>query len=257
MSKGRDWRPLADTADAAQILYFLPGPWSRARRGTDFYTEMVSVWTEVHAIIQLRTNGQKGIDDFVREFYGGPSTGPELKTYQLEQLTAALRKVADYDWEGFFRQRVYSVQPELSTAGFESLGWRFVYTATPNKVLDEEGLGSVGPDGQPLDLSASIGVVVKRDAIDDVVPGSPADNAGLMPEAKIIGVNGRAFSFDVLKDAVADTTRGRPLELVVNNRGHLQTFTLAYNGGPRYPHLERLAGKADLLTELGKPRRPN
>jgi predicted metalloprotease with PDZ domain len=257
MNKGREWRPLSDTADAAQILYGSSGPWSRSRRGVDFYTEMVDVWLEVHSIIGSLTNGQKGIDDFVREFHGGPSNGPELKTYNYADVTATLARIAPYDWDGFFKKRVYSLQPELSTAAFETLGWRITYNSTPNPVMDESGLAFGGPEGVPVDLSASIGLIVRKDAIDDVVSGTPADKAGLMPEAKIIAVNGRAYSADVLKEAVADTTKGIPVELLVNNKGVIETFKLDYKGGLRYPHLERIPGKPDLLTPLGAPRRQN
>ena len=46
-----------------------------------------------------------------------------------------------------------------------------------------------------------------------------------------------------------------PMDITVNNRGLVQRFTLDYTGGPRYPHLERIPDRPDLLTEFGKPRR--
>jgi predicted metalloprotease with PDZ domain len=108
------------------------GAWARARRGADFYTEMVSVWLEVHSILNGLTNGQKGIDDFAREFLGGPSNGPELKPYAYTDVIATLDRVAPYNWDGFFKKRVYSVQPDLTAAGFEAMGWKVVYNSTPN-----------------------------------------------------------------------------------------------------------------------------
>jgi predicted metalloprotease with PDZ domain len=254
-SKGRDWRPLSDTADAVQLTYAAPKTWSHARRGDDYYFEMVSVWLEVHSILKNLTHGQKGIDDFARDFLGGPARGPELKTYRYEDVTSTLNRIAAYDWDGFFKQRVYSVQPNLTTAGFENLGWRVVYNSTPNEILDQEGLGFTDRDAMPLDFAASIGLIVKKDEIEDVVPGSAADKAGLMPEAKIVAVNDRAFSAEVLKSAIADSAKGVRLALTINNRGIIQTFSLDYKGGARYPHLERIDGKPDLLTEFGKPLR--
>jgi hypothetical protein len=41
--------------------------------------------------------------------------------------------------------------------------------------MDEQGLSFTDRDALPLDLAASIGIILKKDAIDDVVPGSPAD----------------------------------------------------------------------------------
>jgi predicted metalloprotease with PDZ domain len=254
-SKGREWRPLSDTADAVQLTYGSPKAWIHTRRGDDYYTEMVSVWLEVHSILSNLTKGQKGIDDFAREFLGGPPNGPELKTYTYNDVTAALGKIASYDWDGFFKKRVYSVQPDLTTAGFEGLGWKVVYNSTPNEIMDQAGLGFTDRDEQPLDLAGSIGLFIKKDTIDDVVPGSPSDKAGLMPEAKILAVNGRAFTLDAVRDAVAATAKGTPMEITLNNRGIVQRFTLDYKGGARYPHLERIEGRPDLLTDFGKPRR--
>src|SRR5262249_47617569 len=179
----------------------------------------------------------------------------ELKPYSYQDVITTLSTIAAYDWDGFFKKRVYSVQSDLTAAGFEAMGWRIVYDATPNDVMTQVFLSSTSPDAMPLDLAASIGLVVKKESIADVVPGSPADKAGLMPEAKILAVNGRAFSVDVLKDAVSDTLHGVPLDITVNNRGLVQRFTLDYAGGPRYPHLQRIPDRPDLLTEFGKPRR--
>jgi predicted metalloprotease with PDZ domain len=216
---------------------------------------MVAVWLEVHSIISTRTNRQKGIDDFARAFLGGASKGPELKPYSYQDVVSTLNTIAAYDWDAFFKTRVYSVQPDLTAAGFEAMGWRIVYDATPNDVMTLAGLSAMSPDTMPLDLVASIGLIVRKESIDDVVPGSPADKAGLMPEAKILAVNGRAFSVDALKDAVSDTAHGGPLELTVNNRGLIQRFTLEYTGGARYPHLQRMPERPDLLTAFGNSRR--
>src|SRR5262249_32455586 len=154
---------------------------------------------------------------FAREFLGGSFQGPELKPYTYADVTAALSRLAPYDWDGFFKQRVYSVQPELSTAGFETLGWKVVYNDKPNEVLNEEGLGSTDRDSFPLDAAASLGLIIKKDYIDDVILGSPADKAGLMPEAKIIAIKGRAFSIDVLREAIAETANGIRMEITTNN----------------------------------------
>ena len=129
---GRAWRPLVDTADAAQILYSAPGPWASARRGTDFYQEMVFVWLEVEGILRDATGGAKGLDDLLRAFHGGPAKGPELKPYDRKDVIAALGAVAPHDWAGFFAERIDAVQPTLTARGLEAEGWRVVYSETPN-----------------------------------------------------------------------------------------------------------------------------
>ncbi|MGH9454096.1 MAG: M61 family peptidase, partial [Terriglobia bacterium] len=93
---GRAWRPLQDTADAAQILYFAPDEWNNWRRSTDYYPEGDLLWLEVNTTIRSVTHGQKSLKDFCHLFYGGPNQGPQLKTYTFEDLVNALNQVAPY-----------------------------------------------------------------------------------------------------------------------------------------------------------------
>src|SRR6266446_9196250 len=66
---GREWRPLADTAVAAQLLYFARGDWDSERRGVDFYDEGTLIWLEADTIIRKQSGGKKSIEDFLRAFH--------------------------------------------------------------------------------------------------------------------------------------------------------------------------------------------
>jgi len=44
--------------------------------------------------------------------------------------------------------------------------------------------------------------------------------------------------------------------LLVENSEFFREVTLDYTGGERYPHLERVAERADLLTPILAPRTP-
>jgi predicted metalloprotease with PDZ domain len=90
----------------------------------------------------------------------------------------------------------------------------------------------------------------------DVIPGSPADRAGVPTSAKLIGVNGRTFSKERLDDALDSSARGVPVELLLQDADIFLTAKLDYRGGPRYPVLKRTPGKADLLGAISKPRAP-
>src|SRR5262249_23668251 len=70
---GRQWRSLADTAVAAQLLYDARNDWESSRRGVDFYEEGLLIWLEADTIIRKQTQGRKSLDDFCRAFYGGAS----------------------------------------------------------------------------------------------------------------------------------------------------------------------------------------
>ena len=48
---GRTWRPLSDTAVAAQTLYGAPNAGSAWRRGVDYYPEGTLLWLDVDTTI--------------------------------------------------------------------------------------------------------------------------------------------------------------------------------------------------------------
>ena len=83
-----------------------------------------------------------------------------------------------------------------------------------------------------------------------------AFKAGLSPGMKVIAVNGKEYSSDVIKDAVtaAAKDKSQPVELLVKNFDEYTTLRIDYHDGLKYPHLERIQGKPDRLSELLKAR---
>jgi hypothetical protein len=73
----------------------------------------------------------------------------------------------------------------------------------------------------------------------------------LMPGMKITAVNGRKYSADVLHEEIAAK---RPLELSVEQGTWVGTVHLDYRDGERYPHLERIAGAPDVMSDILRPR---
>ena len=124
---GRAWRPLTDTAAAAQLLYFARPDWAALRRGVDFYPESELIWLEADVLIRQKTGGKKSLDDFVRGFHGAPGGGPEVRTYTFEDVVGALNAVAPHDWASFFKARVEDVAPRAPLGGIEGGGWKLVY----------------------------------------------------------------------------------------------------------------------------------
>ena len=86
--------------------------------------------------------------------------------------------------------------------------------------------------------------------IADVIHGSPAFAAGLMPGMKINAVNGRKYDGSVLREEIRAK---KPLELGVEQGSFASTFTVNYTEGEKFPHLERIEGKADLLSDIMRP----
>jgi predicted metalloprotease with PDZ domain len=107
------------------------------------------------------------------------------------------------------------------------------------------------------DLTYSLGVSIgKGGDINDVLWDGPAFKAGLSPGMKLIGVNGKEFSGDALKDAITASAKdkSKPVELLVKNFDEFQTLRIDYHDGLKYPHLERDTSKKDTLSDLLKAR---
>ncbi len=107
-----------------------------------------------------------------------------------------------------------------------------------------------------INASFSIGVIVKADGeIEDTIEGMDAARAGIGPAMKIVAVNGRRFTPQVFRDALAaGKGSSQPLQLIVENTDYFRTFNLDYHGGEKYPHLVRDESKPDLLTDIIRPR---
>ena len=246
---GREWRNLQDTADAAPQLYFAANGWHSWRRSTDFYDEDTLNWLWVDVIIRQQSKGAKTIDDFCKLFHGAPSTGPMVKPYTFDDVVNALNQGVAYDWRGFWTERLTNHWPGAPMTGIENSGWKVVYDETPSEM--ESGAMS---EGHSVNAAYSIGLELNNDGVvTDTVEGMPAAKAGIGPGMKLIAVNGRQFSSDVLRDALKGGKSGNaPLELLIENTEYYKTYKLDYHGGEKYPHLVRDESKPDLLSDILK-----
>jgi predicted metalloprotease with PDZ domain len=246
---GRTWRNLQDTADAAPQLYFTPQAWYSWRRGTDFYDEDTLNWLWVDVIIRQQSKGAKSIDDFCHLFHGAPSTGPALKTYTFDDVVSALNQVVAYDWRGFWTERLTNHGPGAPLGGIEGSGWKLTYDETPSEMLSNAaGMYHVVPAG------GALGLDLRDDGgVTDTIEGEIAAKAGIGPGMRVVAVNGRKFSPEILRDAIKSAKTGSaPIELLVENADYYKTYKLDYHGGEMYPHLVRDASKPDLLTDILK-----
>ncbi|MFL6195144.1 MAG: M61 family peptidase [Thermoanaerobaculia bacterium] len=243
---GRRWRPLVDTAESVQLLSGLPASWTAYRRTLDYYDESMLIWLEADAVLRQKSGGAKSLDDFCRAFFGG-TTAPAVVPYTAEDVYTALGALVPYDWQGFFAQRVYQVQPRAPLGGLEAAGWKLVYTDKPNEFQKLRARSN-----KMADESFSLGIWVKEDGtVDDIVMGSPAWEAGLGPGMKLIAVDGRAWSPEILPEQIqAARTAKKPIEVTARQGDVLKTFQVDYHEGERYPHLERDASRPDLLGQI-------
>jgi predicted metalloprotease with PDZ domain len=243
---GRKWRPLEDTAVAAQLLYSADDEYSEYRRGTDFYPEGTLLWLEADVTIRKLSNGSKSLNDFCRTFHGGPGGAPALKPYSFSDIVAALNSVQPYDWEKFWIDRVRTVTPRAPLNGITSSGWKLVFRkerSSIQKAREERD--------KEMDLMYSLGMRLKEDGnIIDVAFEGPAKKAGVPPATQVIAVNGRQYTPLVLREGVS---RGEPVELLIRDGEYYRSYRIEYTSGERYPQLERDPSIPDLLSLVTSP----
>jgi predicted metalloprotease with PDZ domain len=247
---GRSWRPLQDTADAAQILYGAPPEFESWRRSVDYYPEGFLIWLEVDTVIRQQTKGQKSMNDFCLIFHGGGNTPPKVVTYTFDDVVNTLNQVTPYDWKKFLRDRLDTYGPGAPLGGITNSGWKLVYDENQSAYTKDMEMVR-----KAVDARFSIGLALDdKGGVHDVITDSPAGKAGIAPGTTLVAVNGRKFNPDILRDALKGAKGNGPnLELLVMNGDYYKTFTLNYHDGEKYVHLVRDETKPDILSDIIKP----
>jgi predicted metalloprotease with PDZ domain len=241
---GRATTPLVDTATQNWVLRTTDYGWANLRRSQDYYDEGALIWLRADTIIREQSHDRRSLDDFLRAFFGQRNTGLIVVPYTREDVEAGLSAICPYDWHNFFETTIYQVNNKPPVEGLEAAGWRLVYNASANEDP------TYGSHPALMRAAYSLGLdVLGTGTIRDVYPGTPAYAAGLGPHMTILSVDGHAFSTDVLNEAIAHPRDGR-LSLIVRNFNSVATYEIQYAGGLRIPHLERIPGTTDYLTEM-------
>lgn len=246
---GRQWRPLVDTTNQPIITARRPLAWTSWQRTEDYYSESALLWLEVDLRLRSLSGGQRSLDDFAQRFFAAPADKGVVSTYRREDVVRTLESIAPNNWAAFLDARVDGVAQPLQ--GLEQAGLKLVYNDTPNLSIKDS-------ERNRTDLSFGLGLSVNGTGlISEVVWDSPAFKAGLAASATtIVAVNGRAFSGDLLKDAVVKAKDGSGIELLVRTGDRFRTVKIDWRGGLYYPHLEPLSGTTDRLADVLKARTP-
>jgi predicted metalloprotease with PDZ domain len=253
--RGRTWRPLEDTTVGAPLNFLMPDTWGSWRRMADYYDEGVLIWLEVDGKIRQITKGERSLDDFCRRFFGGENGAPSLKPYTFDDIVADLNEVAPYDWRSLLDRRLKMTAEQAPLEGFEGSGWKLTFSDKPAELYKLNATSR-----KSIDHTSSIGLLLGNEGqVLDVIQGKAAERAGVAPGMKLIAVNGRKFSSELLGLTVAATTdQTKKVELLLENDEFFKTFTLDYHGGEKYPKLEQIANQKDLLSLILKPvKEPN
>ena len=186
VESGDRWRPLADTAVEAQILYDASPAWESSRRSVDFYEASEFLWLNVDAELRARSAGRASLDDFMQRFYAGAGGAPALKPYVEADVYGTLAAIAPGDWRALIRSHLDTLGPQALLAGLESAGWRLSYSADKNAYVEARDKRRKVTNRQ-----WSIGLTIDdKGRIVDTVEDRAAARAGAGPGMKLVAVNG-------------------------------------------------------------------
>jgi predicted metalloprotease with PDZ domain len=248
---GRSWRAMEDTTNDPTIAERRPLSWLSWQRSEDYYSEGQLIWLDADTLIRQMSGGRRSLDDFAAKFFGVYNGSFVTDPYTLDDVVAALNEVQPYDWAKFLHERLNGHGPGAPLDGLARGGYRLVYTEVETPYFK-----SAEAERKVADFSFSIGLTLStRDngMITQVIWDGPAFKAGLTADAKILAVNGDAFTVDDLKSAIKAATNGGPIELVVEDKDQVRTVRVDYHGGLRYPHLEKTGARAS-LDDILSPR---
>jgi len=249
---GRVWRNLGDTTNQPIMAYRVPHDYPSWQRGTDYYGEGGLLWLAIDMKLRELSKDRRSLDDFARRFFGMEDGQLGPVTYVQDDVVWALDAVAQNDWTSLIERGVQGLETSIPTDALEQSGWQLVYTDEPSAYTQAEDKRS-----RRASFSYSLGMsLASTDGkVTEVVWDSPAFRAGVATGMQLIAVNGRAFAPRLLKEAIVDAQKGDAgVELLLRQDDVFRTLRIDYRDGLRYPHLERIAGHRDRLSELLKPR---
>jgi len=241
---GRNWRPLTDTTDDPIIAQRRPKGWVSYQRSEDYYNEGALIWLDADSLIRQLSDGARSMDDFARAFFGVHDRDWGEMLYTFDDVVKTLNQVQPNDWAAFLHARLDNINAHAPLDGFTRGGYQLVYTNTPTDTFKtSEKLRKI------TDLSYSGGFILDKDSnIIEVGWDTPAFNAGLTVGCKLVALDGRAFESDRLKEDIK--AKKSPLKLLVKTGDFYRTVELNYDGGLRYPKLEKTTSGPSSLDAL-------
>ena len=250
---GRNWRPLVDTTNDPIIAARKPIPWLSWQRSEDYYNEGLLLWLDADMKIRELSGGKRSLDDFAKAFFGVNDRDWGVLTYTRDDVIRTLNDVAPYDWATFLRERVDEVRPHAPLEWLAAGGYKLSFTPERTNYWK-----SYERARKATDLSYSLGLTIMKDGetykVAQVMWDSPAFAAGLTAGTIVVALNGQKFDGGDLVAAVGDAAATKkPIVLLVKNGDAYRTVSIAYQGGLRYPRLEKVGSGTTKLDMLLSP----
>ncbi len=241
--KGRMFLNLEDTAASSYIRRARSQNWPLLRRPQDYYFEGALLWFEIDAILRKETEGSVTLDEFNERFLGRYNANKPLLPFTEQDIVEILNGLHQYDWQSLIDDRVRSYNENLPLDVLSRVGYRLEYSPKPTDYDNDPSITSIGAR------------ISGNGTIQAIAPGGLCDKAKLAEGEQIISVNGKKFSANRLKDAIAESPVKREIEFMLFKGDDLKTVRVPYTDGPKYVDLVRNEDKPDLLEAIFKPKR--
>jgi len=256
ISPGRSWRSLEDTTRQPIISSHgaVPQTWASWERSYDYYPESDLIWLDADTKIRELSDGKKSLDDFAKAFFGIDNGSYITVPFTLVDLVKSLNAVQPFDWAGFFRARVYEVNPKVPENGFTQGGYRLVYNDTEPEWLKKSESVRGASFATSLGFSVRSESADSHGSLDSVAWDSLAFKAGILPDMQLQAVNDQKYTPAGLRETILAAENSKePIKLLFKRGDEFVTISLDYHGGMRYPHLERVETTADRLDVIFAP----
>ncbi|PXA84256.1 peptidase M61 [Nostoc sp. 3335mG] len=254
-SPAKDWRSVEDTTNDPIIAQRRPKGWTSYQWSEDYYEAGKLVWLDADQLIREKTGGKKSLDDFARVFFGVRDRDWGVLPYTFQDVVDGLNKVMPYDWATFLNERINQPDAKFPLDWITRGGYKLVYQETPPSFWKQREKGR-----EINDLSYSIGLTISTDSdskgqISGVFWGSPAFQAGVTVGSKLLAVNGRDYSKELLASAITDAKgTNQPIHLLIKQGPQYRDVAINWNGGLRYPTLEKTGKGEGGLDKLLAPK---
>ena len=249
LEPGREWRSVEDTTHDPIIAARKAKPFDSWQRSEDYYVEGSLVWLEADMTIRELTDGRKSLNDFARGFFGIEDGDWGTVTYTFDDVVAALNAVAPYDWADFLTTRLRRSGQPAPVAGIEKGGYKLVYREEPN-AYEKQVEGA----SQSIDLRHSLGMGVDGTGeVSNIIWNGIAFRNDIVDGTRIVAVNGLEYSRDRIKDAITAAKDSGKITLLLERGGRYRTVDIAYDGGLKYPHLEKTQSGETSIDRLLEP----
>ena len=249
------WRSLEDICSASVVKDDWSLPWTVRRRGQDYYRQAELVWFEIDCRLRAASGGKVTLDDFVGQLFGTRGGRRGATTYDFEDVVKTLTELRDEQWPALFERRVFTVDKGYDLDWLRRCGWKLGYEDGRPWSYPPYRSDPRHAPGPYMDLRHSVGIEVAADGtVLDLVPGSPADKAGLGPGMVIRSVNGRDFRLARLYYPVREGWMDRLL-LVADRGEKTRRITVDYRKAHQVPVLSPAKGEVDQLEQITRARR--